>query len=365
MLPVNPKRRRGSQSHDGIENPETTDTGSKKGLLAKMTMNLSMEVFVDEFLDKRIVPDRQKILYVGMKYDYGFREWGLSYEHYNLYLALQSMGYSLVYFDYQNFGKRFGTDRTTALLKEAVYYYHPNLLFYVHIHDVIDHDAWKGMDVKKVIHLADDHWRYEETKPVWELFDNVITTDVEGYQKRTGKCNVILSQWGVNLRLYRKMDIEKKYDVTFIGRVHSDRQEFVNKLRAAGISVRTFGVGWDGKDERISQADMVRIINQSKIVLNMSMSSKGGKIQVKGRDFEVTCCGSMLLTQDSPEIRKCFLPGEEIAIYKDVQDAIEQCRYYLENDEKRESIAERGRARTLLEHTAEYEMRKMLKGVGL
>ena len=190
-----------------------------------------MEVFVDEMLETRIIPDRKTILYVGMKYDYGHMDWGLSYEHYNFYHTLMAMGFSLVYFDYEQLKKRFGNFSMSQILKEAVCYYNPDLVFYVHYHDWIDHDVWKEMQVEKVIHLADDQWRYEKTKPVWELFKNIITTDEEGYQRRKGKYaekNVIKSQWGANHLLYKNLSLPKKYDVSFVGRCHSERQLFVD-----------------------------------------------------------------------------------------------------------------------------------------
>jgi spore maturation protein CgeB len=40
------------------------------------------------------------ILYAGMKYDYGKREQGYSYEHYNFYDSLRNMGHDILYFDF-------------------------------------------------------------------------------------------------------------------------------------------------------------------------------------------------------------------------------------------------------------------------
>ena len=41
-----------------------------------------------------------KILYAGMRYDYGDRSRGLSYEHLNFYDTLLHMGHEIVYFDF-------------------------------------------------------------------------------------------------------------------------------------------------------------------------------------------------------------------------------------------------------------------------
>jgi len=319
---------------------------------------ISPEVFIDEMLETRIIPGKKLILYVGMKYDYGRKDWGLSYEHYAFYKTLLEMDYSLVYFDYQNINARFGAAQTTKLLKEAVFYYSPELLFYLHFHDIIDHNAWDELPVKKLIHLADDHWRYKDTGPVWGQFKNIITTDEVGYKKRQGRYNVIKCQWGANHLLYKSLGLPKKHDVSFVGRCYNGRAEFIGKLKSAGIDVLLI----DSNTSRVTQAEMIRIHNQSKIGINISESSSGNKIQIKGRDFEIPACGTMLLTRDSAEIRKCFVPGKEIAVYKNVGDAVDKCVYYLKEEKKRERIAAAGLERVLRDHTYLAKMGEILNG---
>jgi len=310
----------------------------------------STEVIIDEELEKRLIPDVKTILYVGIKYDYGHPEWGLSYEHYNFYQTFLNMGYSLIYFDYMRLSQKYGIDVMSELLWEAVYYYNPDILFYFHFHDWVKHNVWSELPVKTVIWLADDHWRYDETKPVWELFDLIITTDRSGYEKRNGKHEVLLGQWGCNHLLYRNLNLPKIYDVTFIGRCHGERKNFIDALKSHGIPIRAFGQGWD-ESGRISQADMIKIYNQSKIVLNMSIASRGGKIQIKGRDFEVPGCGSLLLTQESEEISQYFIQGEEILTYKNAVDATKKIEYYLTDNDKRGKISKKGHERVLKDHT--------------
>ncbi len=149
--------------------------------------NRSIEVLMDEELEKHLKNNKRTILYVGIKYDYGNKDWGLSYEHYNFYHALLNMGYSLIYFDYDRIKQKYGIKKTSQILREAVFYYQPDILFYFNFHDWIKHSIWKeiseDLPTKTIIWLADDHWRYEETRSVWELFNLVVTTDRKGYEK--------------------------------------------------------------------------------------------------------------------------------------------------------------------------------------
>jgi spore maturation protein CgeB len=213
--------------------------------------NRSIEVLMDEEVEKHLKNNKKTILYVGIKYDCGNKDRGLSFEHYNFYLALLHMGYSIVYFDYDRIKQKYGIEKMSEMLREAVYYYHPDILFYFNFHDWIKHSVWKEISkelpTRTIIWLSDDHWRYEETKPIWDLFNLVVTTDRKGYEKRKKErfSNVVLSQWGCNHFLYRKLNLPKIYDVSFVGRCYGERQGFIETLKRQGIKVTTFGQGWE------------------------------------------------------------------------------------------------------------------------
>jgi spore maturation protein CgeB len=324
--------------------------------------NRSIEVLMDEELETHLKNNKRTILYVGIKYDYGNKDWGLSYEHYNFYHALLNMGYSLIYFDYDRIKQKYGIKKMSQMLREAVYYYQPDILFYFNFHDWIKHSIWKeiseDLPTKTIIWLADDHWRYEETQSVWELFNLVVTTDRKGYEKRkkVGFSNVLLSQWACNHFLYKNLNLPKIYDVSFVGQCYGERENFVNILRRKGINITTFGHDW-GNSSRVSQADLIRIFNQSKISLNISFASKGDKIlAIKGRDFEAPGCGSLLLTKDTKEIAEYFVPGEEIITYKDANDAADKIKFYLAKEDEREKTAKNGYERVMREHTIERRL---------
>jgi spore maturation protein CgeB len=322
--------------------------------------NRSIEVLMDEELEKHLKHGKKTVLYVGIRYDYGNKDWGLSYEHYNFYHTLLNMDYSLIYFDYDRLNQKYGIKKMSQMLCEAVYYYQPDILFYYHYKDWIEHDVWreisKELPTKTIIGLGDDHWRYEETRPVWKLFNLVVTTDEKGYERRKeeGFDNVFLSQWACNHFMYKNLNLPRIYDITFIGRCYGERQEFIETLKRQGINITTFGQGWENSS-RVSQADLIRIFNQSKISLEISFASKGDKIQIKGRDFEAPGCGSLLLTNDTEQIAKYFIPGVEIVTYQDATDAAEKIKYYLKNEEERKKIAQKGYERVMREHT--YEKR--------
>ncbi|UCB45751.1 MAG: glycosyltransferase [Spirochaetota bacterium] len=324
--------------------------------------NRSVEVLIHEELEKHFAGNKRTVLYVGARYDYGNRDWGLSFEHYNFYHTLLNMGlmsdYSLIYFDYDRLLHRYGKSTMSNMLRQAVYYYRPDIIFYFHYLDWVEHVVWKEISdmlhANTIIWLADDHWRYEQTRPVWENFNYVVTTHRGGYEKRVeeGFDSVLMSQWGCNHFLYGKMDVPKIYDMSFVGRFYGERGEFIDTIRKSGIEVSTFGQGWD-KGTRVYQSDLIRIYNESRIALNISAALKGEKVQVKGRDFEAPGCGCLLLTKDSEEISNYFETGKEIVTYEDAEDAARKAEYYLKHEEQRVRIAQNGFERVLRDHTME------------
>ena len=321
--------------------------------------NRSIEVLIDEDLEKHLRTNKKNILYVGCRYDYGNRDWGLSFEHYHFYHALLNMDYSLIYFDYDRIKQKYGIKKMSEMLREAVYYFHPDILFYFHFHDWIEHGIWKEISnelpTKTIIWLADDHWRYEETRPVWKLFNLVVTTDEKGYERRKeeGFNNVFLSQWACNHFMYKNLNLPRIYDITFVGQPYGKRAEFIEKLKKQGINVTVFGRGWEDTNTVPTQSEFIRIYNQSKICLNMQYASIGSSMQLKGKDFLAPGCGGLLLTNDTEQIAKYFIPSEEIITYQDADDAAKKIKYYLKNEDEREKIAKNGYERVMREHTIE------------
>lgn len=173
----------------------------------------------------------------------------------------------------------------------------------------------------------------------------------------------VLSQFGFDPNFFRKLEREKVHDVVFIGQPHGRRREIIERLRAAGIEVVTRGVGWP--EGRASFSEMAELTARARINLNLSMTSRGGVHQVKGRDFEVPGAGELLLTQDHPDLARHFVPGEEVATYRDEEDILPQVRALLADEPLRTRIAAAGFARASREHTYRHRFETIFSEIGL
>lgn len=335
--------------------------------LARLIGRTSEEVAGDEHLEWRCLqtvpmpsPRRLRILYVAMRHDYGDPARGLSYEEHAFYHSLLMMGHELIRFDPVVLGRRLGRAASNRMLLEAVYRYTPDLMFTALFRDELDPAAVREISDRTPTTtfnwFADDHWRYETFSRRWApAFNWVGTTSADAYAayQRDGFAHAIHTQWACNPHLFRPLGLPRTHNVTFVGQPHGDRREVIAALRTKGIAVQTWGVGWPAG--RVSQSQVIKLFNQSRINLNLSHASQEGVEQVKGRDFEVPGCGGFLLTRASPEIGRYFEIGREIVCYESTGDLAEKIRHYLSHEEQREAITAAGYRRTIAEHT--YERR--------
>ncbi len=305
-----------------------------------------------------------KVLYACMKYDYGDPDRGLGYEYYNFYLTFKKMGLELVEFDCMTILKEIGKKKMNLLLWETVQKEKPDLLICAMMRDEFQPNIIQkiSQQTSTITYnwFSDDHWRYDNFSKNWApMFNWVSTTDQESVVKyhKDGYDNIIKTQWGFNPDIYRREDTSYKYDVTFIGQVHSNRKSIINSLKKKGIRINCFGAGWP--EGRIEQDEMVTIFNQSKINLNLNNSStnkwyrfwKNDRDQIKGRNFEVPGSGSFLLTGEADDLEKYFDLEKEVGLYHSESELSDRINYYLECDSAREAIKASGYKRCQDEHS--------------
>lgn len=324
------------------------------------------------------------ILYCGLRYDYNNPDQGLSFEHYNFYESLAQMGHELIYFDFGSLDKDLGREAMNRRLLEIVHSEKPALLFSCLFANEFSEETIRKIsensDTITLNWFTDDHWRFDFFSRHWApCFNWVVTTAKSALPKyrRIGYRNVIKSQWACNHSRYRKLDLPKEYDVTFVGQPHGDRKEVIKALRDSGIDVQVWGTGWE--TGRLSQDEMIRVFNQSRINLNLSNSSfrpykhrfmrwknwQKPKDQIKGRNFELPGCGAFTLTGTAENLEDYYADGKEIATFKSTGELIEKTRHYLARDDQRSAIAAAGLERTLREHTYEKRFNEIFGRIGL
>lgn len=336
---------------------------------------------------------KPKILLVGMLYDYGIKERGYSYDYYNMYDTLKNMfGEKALFFDFLTLFQEKGKELMNRQLLEYIKKEKPDLAIFSLYRDEFIPEVLEELKkyTKTLCYFWDDQWRIKFCT-YWAPYFNYITTpDFNGIKKwgERGIKNVIYSPFGCNHHLWKKKDLPKIHDISFVGMYHPYREWVINKLRKAGVNTYVVGAGW--KNGYVSYEELINIFNQSKINLNLSNSLSmdirygfsslkafknfsasiirtdiKNKEQIKGRHFEIPGCGEFQISFYVEGLEHCYEIGREIAIYTDVDDLVEKVRYYLKHGEEREKIAAAGYQKTLREHTYEQRIKDIIKNTGL
>jgi spore maturation protein CgeB len=251
--------------------------------------------------------------------------------------------------------------------------------------------------------FADDHWRFPIYSKYWApLFTKVSTTDSLAVAKyKSIGVDVIKTQWGANTNLYKPLSNQQsvnqqagnQYDITFVGKNYGKRSQYIESLKLANLPAEGYGGGWSSG--RVDFEQMLEIFSHSKINLNFTESSlewkkelvklvvkkelgrysfNGHRLvqniqsligkfrrQIKGRTFEVPACGGFLLTGHADNLQDYYIDGKEIVIFKDKNDMIEKCKYYLSHEKERQAIANAGYERTIKQHSYEKRFKEIFE----
>ena len=164
----------------------------------------------------------------------------------------------------------------------------------------------------------------------------------------------------------RPIDCEKIYDVSFTGSPYTnEREQFISYLNKNGIVVNLFG-GRGTTDAYISVEDYAKRINQTKINLNFNHSN----IQPHrvGRAYEIAACGGFMMAT-FPEVYKskngAHLVDREHFISFNQFDVIDKIKYYLNNDDERNKIANNIRQQHLAKFTSKQWWENIYKLAGI
>ncbi len=290
------------------------------------------------------------------------------YSYQNWYITLKPMFKKVVTFSPKKNYFNHGKDEMNRLFLELVKKEKPDYIFFLLLYDEFYPETIlkvKEISPKtKTLNLfGDDSWRYDDfTRYYSLLFDHCITA----YHKAVPfyiKDNVTSVSFtcGVDLDVFKHLNLQKKYDVVFIGRPGEERVRMLKFLIQNGIKVDIWGHGWESYPEfkgfyhgSLKSSDWVRTVNESRI--NLSFTQGGFNIpQIKGRPFEVSACKSFCLVGFFSDYRD-FFKKNELVMFKNENDLLAKIRYYLSNEKERERIEERAYKRVAEKYNLSNEI---------
>ncbi|GAB4297630.1 MAG: hypothetical protein Kow0098_22020 [Ignavibacteriaceae bacterium] len=330
-----------------------------------------------------------KAVMVLMKYDYGVKSRGYSYEYYNLFLPVKELlgEENVIHFDFYDEFLQSGKAAMNKKLKELMVSEKPDFSIFVLFENEFEESVINSLkDVTiTTAYFIDDPWR-QSYADHWRKYFNFSTTpDYYMYLRYKAEKipNVIFCPFGFNPSVYKKADLPQKYEISFVGGFSPYRKWVLNLLRKDGIKVNVFGRGWDSDKNWVSQEKMVEIFNSSAINLNLSNAVnrdisfvlnslfsfksmkelillKKHREQVKGRHFEINGCGGFQLSCYVPGLNEFYLIDREIAVFDNPYNLAEMIKLYMNDDKLRTDIASGGYVRSHREHTAHKYLKNLI-----
>lgn len=306
-----------------------------------------------------------KVLCVFGKHQYGDPIRGLGTEFAAFIPALERLGHRVVHFESWNRRGVHSLQDLNRGLIACVERERPDVMLTVQMH----YELWRETllaiknrgDTATVTWMTDDSWKYEQVSRFIADAYHAVATTYDWILPRyysDGLYNVIATQWAANPLVLRTPLPARdcKYAVTFVGANHGNRARTIDLLRKKGIDTVCFGHGWEQGSIQVDQ--IPDILRRSIISLNFANSR--GENQIKARTFEVPGAGGFLLTETARGLEKYYDIGNEIVAFDDIDDAAMKIKYYLANPQLRDTIANAGFQRTVVDHTYDNRMSQLL-----
>ena len=261
-----------------------------------------------------------KVLFIGV-FDKTSTNWAQSD-------ALKKNNCNVIEFNYRYINSQYGSKKRDELLIEMCKNTKPDLVLFSKCNEIHHNVVIECNKHSKTVlwYMDPDNSQFNQQliKKI-ELCHFTFCALWEPYikAKGIGGDKVRFLQEGFDHIQNYPIDINYKYDVSFIGDLRNKRLDYHKELK--------FNVITNAYGEEHSKA-----VSQSKINLNFT---EGG---TSDRTYKVLASKGFLLTEPWPNMEEDFTIGEDLVIFNTVNELKEKISYYLNNEKERLRIAENG-----------------------
>jgi len=264
-----------------------------------------------------------KILFVGV-FDNSFQSTNVSQ-----ILSFKKLGHNIVGYNYREKAKRLGNSNRDLDMLNTAQSGNFDLVVYSKC-NVVSEDTFKQIN--------------EVTKTCLWFMDPLVTYDQEMRNKTKlvdyfccDKENVLEEALKINSKSFHvcegfdhtidfPREVEKQYDVSFIGNIYGDRKELINGINS-NVNVITGAYGSKHSKE----------VSKTKINLNFCTSNGASD-----RVYKILAAGGFLLSNDWKNRENYLTDGKDCVIFHDMEDLNNKIDYYLKNEKERNRIAQSG-----------------------
>jgi len=159
-------------------------------------------------------------------------------------------------------------------------------------------------------------------------------------------------------------------DVAFIGTGYDrSRAAFLAKV-AKRFELKTWGLGWKEWRKEINWTgravygpEFATVCSSTKIVLGINpLIARGATNYTSDRTWMVIQAGGLYLGESTDGITTLLREGDHCGWYKDLEECLTRCAYYLANPATRERVRRQGQHFVSEHHTFDQRIHNLLSG---
>lgn len=143
--------------------------------------------------------------------------------------------------------------------------------------------------------------------------------------------------------------------LAFAGNCTPARKLAFTEYRKLGGNLETYGPhssGWSQplRNRKLSSTALGRIYSEYLVSLNL-LQEGNTEHGLNLRAFEIPCAGGLGTYPDVPQLADCFIPGEEVLVYRSLQELKDLVAEMVADPERAQAVSEAGHRRVMAEHT--------------
>ena len=259
-----------------------------------------------------------------------------------------------------------------AIARVQILYYKPDIIWFfgpAHIPPQLLSTIPNSTKIFKIAHISSQ-------LPNMDWFKN--------YNLMLSSQNIHVTKWhennyraklfkpAVDLDECRSLDWEsRRFNISFVGSItpnHTKRFDYLERL-SNQFEIQLHGPGVELIPDQSNLKnkwhaplwgkDLFNLFANSKISLNIHVDSSPTE-SANVRLLETTGCGSLLLTENSPNLHEYFSENEVVS-YDSFYDLDNKIKFLRSNDKYAKEVAARGRQKTLSAHTYDNRVSEISK----
>lgn len=174
---------------------------------------------------------------------------------------------------------------------------------------------------------------------------------------------------GVDPTIFKKRDVPKSKhklvahfnDYGNLFPLSQYRRDIVKRLKSEfGDSFGIYG-NFPNKDGDFNNNQELESMNYNAAKIAVNTSHFDYERYASDRMLRITGSGCMCLSHHYTDIEKDWVVGKEVATFKNLDELVEKCRYYLEHEDERKSIADAGHKKAHQKFTFDNMCQNLVK----